>query len=62
MLDQAEVWVEPDVELDPTYYERGTAARRRNHKTLEELADVYDEIEHRAEALLNELLGAMEEL
>lgn len=60
--DKADRWVEPEIELDPTYYERGTAARRRNHETLEDLADIYDEIEHRAEALLNELLGVLEDL
>lgn len=60
--DETDVWVEPDIDLDPTYYERGTAARRRNHETLDDLAETFDEIEQRAEVLLNELMGVLEQL
>ncbi len=60
--DETNVWVEPDIDLDPTYYERGTAARRRNHETLDDLAETFNEIEHRAEVLLNELMGVLEQL
>lgn len=59
---ETDVWVEPDIDLDPTYYERGTAARRRNHETLDDLAETFDEIEQRAEVLLNELMGVLEQL
>ncbi|MEO9330379.1 hypothetical protein [Gordonia aurantiaca] len=62
VLDETDLWGEPEVDLDPTYYERGTAARRRDHEALDDLAEAFDEIDRRAEALLNELLGALEEL
>lgn len=60
--DETDVWVEANIDLDPTYYERGTAARRRNHETLDDLAETFDEIEQRAEVLLNELMGVLEQL
>ncbi|NGP09437.1 hypothetical protein G6038_29020 [Rhodococcus sp. 14C212] len=52
--------VEPDVILDSGYYDRGITARRRDHETLEDLTDVFDEIEQRADALLDELLAVLE--
>jgi len=52
--------IEPDVILDSGYYDRGTAARRRDHEALGDLTDVFDEIEQRAEALLDELLAVLE--
>ncbi|AXY49225.1 hypothetical protein [Rhodococcus ruber] len=58
--DDVETWVEPDIALDPTYYDRGTAARRRDHETLEDLIDVFDDIEARADALLQDLIGVLE--
>ncbi|MGW3482702.1 hypothetical protein [Rhodococcus indonesiensis] len=52
--------VEPDIVLDPSYYDRGTAARRRDRESLEDLADVFGEIEQRADALLDELLAILD--
>lgn len=60
--DVTDIGAEPEIELDPTYYERGTAARRRDHETLDDLADVFGEIEHRADALLDELMAVLERL
>ncbi|MGV9718536.1 hypothetical protein [Rhodococcus pyridinivorans] len=51
---------ESDVILDSGYYDRGTAARRRDHEALEDLTDVFGEIEQRADALLDELLAVLE--
>ncbi|KDE10014.1 hypothetical protein NQ854_25060 [Rhodococcus ruber] len=53
---------EPKVHLDSTYYERGLAARRRDHEALEDLADIFDEIEVRADALLEDLVSVLEGL
>ncbi|HLT12292.1 MAG TPA: hypothetical protein VK028_16050 [Micromonosporaceae bacterium] len=60
--DVTDLQVEPGIVLDQSYYERGTAARRRDYKDLEKLADVFDEIEDRADTLLDELMAVMEEL
>lgn len=60
--DDADVWVEPEIDLDPGYYDRGTAARRRDYETLKGLADVFDEIEARTDSLLKELMGVVEGL
>ena len=54
--------VEPDMVLDQSYYDRGTAARRRAHEALEDLTDVFDEIEGRADALLEDLMEVLEGL
>ncbi|MCD2118320.1 MULTISPECIES: hypothetical protein [Rhodococcus] len=54
--------VESDVILDSGYYERGITARRRDHEALEDLTDVFGEIEQRADALLDELLAVLENL
>ncbi len=59
--DDAEVWVEPQIDLDPDYYEHGTASRRRDHENLEDLAEVFDEIEDRTDALLKDLMAVLEE-
>ncbi|MDV6297398.1 hypothetical protein OCS65_28385 (plasmid) [Rhodococcus aetherivorans] len=53
---------EIEVYLDPHYYERGVAARRHAHDSLGGLTDVFDEIEARADALLEDLLTVLEEL
>ena len=58
----AEVWVEPQIDLDPDYYEHGTAARRRDHENLEDLAEVFDEIEARADVLFDELFAVLDGL
>ncbi|UGQ41231.1 hypothetical protein [Rhodococcus aetherivorans] len=50
------------VDLDPDYYERGVAARYHARDSLDGLGDVLDEIEARADALLEELLSVLEEL
>ncbi len=60
--DDVDSWIEPDIDLDPAYYDRGIAARRRDHEALEDLADVFGEIEQRADALLEDLMGALEGL
>ncbi|KOS57580.1 hypothetical protein [Rhodococcus rhodochrous] len=52
--------VESGIILDSGYYDRGTAARRRDHEALEDLTDVFGDIEQRAEALLDELLAVLE--
>ncbi|QOH59435.1 hypothetical protein [Rhodococcus rhodochrous] len=60
--EDVDAWVEPDIALDPNYYERGTAARNRDHEALEDLTDVFDDIEARADALLQDLMGVLEGL
>lgn len=52
--------VESDFILDSGYYDRGIATRRRDHEALKDLTDVFDEIEQRADALLDELLAVLE--
>ncbi|WP_416063791.1 hypothetical protein [Rhodococcus indonesiensis] len=52
--------VEPEIDLDPGYYDRGVAARRRDHESLDDLSDLFDDIEARAEALLEDLIGVLE--
>ncbi|MCD2114093.1 hypothetical protein LQ384_23540 [Rhodococcus rhodochrous] len=49
--------VESDVVLDSSYYERGAAARRRDHESLADLAAVFGEIEARVDELLTVLEG-----
>ncbi|WKK14882.1 hypothetical protein QYN14_26685 (plasmid) [Rhodococcus ruber] len=60
--DDVDAWVEPEIKLDPDYYDRGTAARRRDHEALENLTDVFEEIESRTDALLQDLMGVLEGL
>ncbi|MBX4171798.1 hypothetical protein ACRAJ3_18375 [Rhodococcus pyridinivorans] len=60
--DDTGTWMESDIDLDPDYYDRGTAARRRDHKALEDFTDVFDEIEVRADALLADLMEVLEGL
>ena len=60
--NEAEARVEPDIALDPGYYDRGIAARRRDHESLDDLTDVFDDIEARADALLQDLMGVLEGL
>lgn len=62
MPDKADVWVEPEIDLDRSYYDRGIAARRRDHQDLEDLAGVFDVIEQRADALFDELLAVLDGL
>ncbi|MDV6297338.1 hypothetical protein [Rhodococcus aetherivorans] len=62
LQDDVGTWVEPEIELDPGYYERGIAARSRDHEAFEDLADVFDEIEARADALFEDLMGVLEGL
>ncbi|AWG97163.1 hypothetical protein [Rhodococcus ruber] len=52
--------VEPEINLDPGYYDRGVAARRRDHESLDDLSDLFYDIEARAEALLDDLIGVLE--
>ncbi|WP_192379007.1 hypothetical protein [Rhodococcus rhodochrous] len=60
--EETEACVEPELELDPSYYERGTAARLRNHESLSGLDDAFDEIEQRADALLDDLMRVLKGL
>jgi hypothetical protein len=60
--NESEVVAAPEVELDPRYYERGTAARRHAPDSLDGLTDVFDEIEHRTDALLEDLLTVLDGL
>ncbi|MBC2644576.1 MULTISPECIES: hypothetical protein [unclassified Rhodococcus (in: high G+C Gram-positive bacteria)] len=46
--------------LDPSYYERGTAARRNAHHELTDVTDLLDDIEDRADQLLAELDGILD--
>ncbi|MGX7730974.1 hypothetical protein G6038_11145 [Rhodococcus sp. 14C212] len=55
-------WIESEIDLDPHYYERGVAARRHARDSLDDLGDLFDEIEARADTLLEELLTVLEEL
>ncbi|CDZ90269.1 hypothetical protein QM787_26390 [Rhodococcus ruber] len=60
--DEPTVQIESEIDLDPHYYERGVAARRQARDSLDGLADVFDEIEDRADALLEELLTVLDGL
>lgn len=60
--DEVHVWVDPEITLDPAYYERGTAARRRSHSDLDGLAEVFEEVEARADVLFNNLLSILDGL
>ncbi|WAL49897.1 hypothetical protein [Rhodococcus pyridinivorans] len=60
--NDSDTWDEPAIELDFDYYDRGTAARHRDHESLKNLTDVFDEIEGRADALLQDLMGVLEGL
>ncbi|QIX48226.1 hypothetical protein [Rhodococcus sp. DMU1] len=54
--------IEPAVDLDPHYYERGIRARRLAQHSLQNLADVLDDIEDQADQLLDELLTILDNL
>ncbi|NGP05676.1 hypothetical protein G6038_09300 [Rhodococcus sp. 14C212] len=60
--DAPPIGSETGIDLDPHYYERGVAARRSAHDNLDGLTDVFDEIEARADALLEELLTMLDGL
>ncbi|QQM55725.1 hypothetical protein [Rhodococcus pyridinivorans] len=60
--EDVDACVEPDIALDPDYYDRGTAARRRDQESLDDLTDVFDDIEARADALLQDLMEVLEGL
>ena len=60
--DTPVVPLETEIDLDPHYYEHGVAARRSAHDNLDGLTDVFDEIEARADALLEELLTVLDGL
>ncbi|MDO1481495.1 MULTISPECIES: hypothetical protein [Rhodococcus] len=62
LQENVEIWAEPEIKLDPAYYERGIAARHRGYEALEDLAEVFDEIEARTDALLQDLMGVLEGL
>ncbi|WP_010596781.1 hypothetical protein [Rhodococcus sp. P14] len=54
------VRIESEIDLDPHYYERGVAARHHARDSLDGLGDVFDDIEARADALLEELLTVLD--
>jgi hypothetical protein len=54
--------VEPETALDQRYYERGIAARGQAHEGLDGLTDLFDKIDDRADAQLDELLTVLEGL
>ncbi|WP_121209507.1 hypothetical protein [Rhodococcus sp. GA1] len=58
--DEVDARIEPDLVLDSGYYERGIAARRRDHESLDNLTDVFDDIEARTDALLGDLIAVLE--
>ncbi|MDO2378463.1 hypothetical protein V4F30_27385 [Rhodococcus sp. IITD102] len=60
--DDSYVRLETEIDLDPHYYERGVAARRSARDSLDGLAEVFNQIEARADALLEELLTVLEGL
>ena len=60
--NDVEARVESDIVLDPDYYDRVVNARRRDYEALGDLTDVFDKIEHRADALLDELMAVLEGL
>ncbi|MGV9949394.1 hypothetical protein [Rhodococcus aetherivorans] len=60
--DDPHVRLETEINLDPHYYERGIAARRRARDDLDGLTDVFDDIDARTDALLEELLIALDGL
>jgi len=49
--------VDSNVVLDSSYYERGAAARHREHESLADLAAIFGEIEARVDELLTVLEG-----
>ncbi|WP_430336290.1 hypothetical protein [Rhodococcus sp. ACT016] len=46
--------------LDPNYYERGTDARLRAQESLKDVLDILDDVEDRADVLLNDLLALLD--
>ncbi|OLT35016.1 hypothetical protein BJF84_15835 [Rhodococcus sp. CUA-806] len=48
------------VDLDPGYYERGIAARRRAHAGMADVPDLVDDVEGRIEALLQRTLDLLD--
>ncbi|WP_330766957.1 hypothetical protein [Rhodococcus sp. M8-35] len=49
-----------DITLDTGYYERGVAARHAAQQRLDDITGVFDEIESRADALLEDLLTLLD--
>ena len=47
--------------FDPSYYARGTAARRSAHHELTDVTDLLDDIEDRADKPLADLAGILED-
>lgn len=47
---------------DPHYYERGIEPRRSAHQDLTDVTTLLDDIEDRADQLLAELLGILDEV
>ncbi|MFL1596216.1 hypothetical protein NQ854_25320 [Rhodococcus ruber] len=58
--DGPHVRLDTGIDLDPHYYERGIAARRHARESLDDLTDVFDDIEDRADQLLDELLAILD--
>ncbi|MDO2380085.1 hypothetical protein [Rhodococcus ruber] len=60
--DDPHVRLDTEIDLDPHYYERGIAARRHAQDDLEGLTGVFDDIEDRADRLLDDLLSILDNL
>ncbi|KDE11502.1 hypothetical protein [Rhodococcus aetherivorans] len=60
--DDPNVRLDTEIDLDPHYYERGVAARRQARDSLDGLTNVFDDIDARADALLDELLTVLDAL
>ncbi|MDV7246263.1 MULTISPECIES: hypothetical protein [Rhodococcus] len=54
--------IESDRALDPHYYERGIEARRSAHQDLTDVTTLLNDIEDRADQLLAELLGILDDV
>ncbi|WP_368680474.1 hypothetical protein R1X32_09605 (plasmid) [Rhodococcus opacus] len=53
--------IESNHPLDPHYYERGIEARRNAHQDLSDVIDLLDDIEDRADRLLAEMAGILDD-
>lgn len=54
--------VPPPAPLDPGYYERGITARRHAQDHLADVLDILDDVEDRADRILNDLLTLLEDM
>ncbi|MDH6284842.1 hypothetical protein [Prescottella agglutinans] len=52
--------VYPEIVLDDRYYERGIEARRATQQALSDVADILDDVEEQADAILEKLLAVLD--